>query len=416
MCGKIQLLSKLLDVFTMDARKLSPLEQKDLRRTALTLRQKGLPLAMIAHLMDVSYAFVQKVVTCAKAFGTESAIAGGTRGRRVESQRLLDAKQEQRIKKMIMSKNPNQLSFDFALWTRQAVSDLIFREYKIRLSLKTVGNYLARWGMTPQRPAKYNFQQKPEAVKKWLENDYPKIEERAKKEGAKIFWQDETKICQDSNVIRGYSEKGRAPVLHENKRAHYSSGTMCAALNNQGSVFFSIKPFKSGEGFDSHDFLQFLKDLVADQKKMAAEKRIDAPKLFVICDNHRMHKTAEVKGWIESHKEEIELFFLPSYSPQLNPSEQFNQCLKNALRSGARRTTEQIIEFVKSWGNELRTAPGKVMNIFLAESVRYASDETLCTTRGYDRKVTPAMFKRLYRQWCGLVKCPQVSGLSFITI
>lgn len=400
----------------MDIRKLPPQEQKARRSVALSMRKQGLSLAMIARLMDVSYGFVQKVVAKEKTVGTESAIAGGTRGRRVESQRLLNPKQERRIRKLITNKNPNQLSFDFALWTRQAVCDLIRREYGIELSIRTVGNYLDRWGMTPQRPAKYSFQQKPEDVKKWLEEDYPKIEERAKKERAKIFWQDETKICQDSNVIRGYSEKGQPPVLHENKRAHYSSGTMCAAINNQGSVFFTIKPFKSGEGFNSNDFLQFLKDLVDDQKKIAKEMRIDASKLFVICDNHRMHKTVEVNDWLKGHKEEIELFFLPSYSPQLNPAEQLNQCLKNDLRVIARRTTEQIIEYVKSWGNKLLGLPVMVKNIFLADTVRYAADETLCIAKGYPRKVTPAMFDRLNRRWCGLSRCLQASGVSFITI
>ncbi len=400
----------------MDARKLPPLEQKQRRRIVLEMRKQGRSLMNIAQLINASYSFVQKIVAREKTSGTESAISGGTRGRRVGSQRLLNSKQENRIRKLITNKNPNQLQFDFALWTRQAVHDLIYREFGIEISLKAVGNYLERWGMTSQRPAKYSFQQKPEAVQDWLINEYPKIEERAKKELAKIFWQDETKICQDSNVIRGYSKKGQAPVLHENKRAHYSSGTLCTAINNQGSMFFTIKDFKSGEGFNSHDFLQFLKDLVEDQKKIATDKGVKVPKLFVICDNHRMHKTAEVNDWVDNNKDKIELFFLPSYSPQLNPVEQLNQIVKNDLRNKARRNIEELTDLVKTGLTKLIKAPEKIMNIFLAKCVQYAADEDLCNAHGGIRTVTLNIFKRRFRQWCGLARCPQLPGVSFITI
>lgn len=241
----------------MDARKLSKEEQRQLRRTALSMRSKGWTMTAIASALDASYAFVQKTIARALADGTETAIAGGTRGRRMGEQRLLTSRQERRVKKLVISKTPNQLGFDFVLWTRESVQQLIEQVCGVKLAIRTVGEYLARWGMTPQRPAKFSFQQNSEEVQQWLTVDYPKIEERAKKEGAQIFWQDETKMCQDSNVVRGYSPKGSAPVLVENKRAHYSSGTLCSAINNQGKPSLPSKNTTRGLGLTALIFWIF---------------------------------------------------------------------------------------------------------------------------------------------------------------
>lgn len=398
----------------MDARKLSKEEQKQLRRTALSMRNKGWTMTAIASALDASYAFVQKTIARALADGTETAISGKTRGRRLGAQRRLTPRQERRVKKLIISKNPNQLAFDFALWTRESVQQLIEQVCGVTLAIRTVGEYLARWGMTPQRPAKFSFQQNPEEVQQWLTVSYPEIEERAKKEGAQIFWQDETKMCQDSNVARGYSPKGCAPVLLENKRAHYSSGTLCSAINNQGKVFFTIKEYAKGSGFNSSDFLDFLKGLLEDQKQLTPLNKA-TPKLFVICDNHRMHKTAAVQDWVKAHEREIELFYLPPYSPQLNPQEQLNQCVKDDLRRCARRSTKQITERVADVMNGLRKAPEMVQRIFLAEPVRYAADVTVSAVTGVAKRVSSLVFKKDFRLWCGVPRAQDL-GLAFITI
>jgi transposase len=76
---------------------------------------------------------------------------------------------------------------EFALWTRAAVGELIEREFKIALSVRGVGKYLKRWGFTPQKPIRRAYERSPEAVKAWLEQDYPAIAERAKAEGGEII-------------------------------------------------------------------------------------------------------------------------------------------------------------------------------------------------------------------------------------
>ena len=141
----------------------------------------------------------------------------------------------------IVDKNPAQLKFDFALWTAKAVRQLIYREFGRQLDLSTVRRYLRSWGMTPQRPKKKAIQQDDAAVQRWLETDYPAIAERAKKEKATIFWEDETAVQQDTNWIRGYAPRGKTPTILHDRRACYGAPVMISAVNNQGLSAFAFQ-------------------------------------------------------------------------------------------------------------------------------------------------------------------------------
>ena len=122
--------------------------------------------------------------------------------------RVLTPDQEARIQKLIVEKRPEQLKMDFALWTRVAVGQLIEVECKIKLSVRGVGKYLKRWGFTPQKPIRRAYEQSPEAVKKWLDEEYPAIAAKAKAEGGDIDWGDETALVNTHSHGRSYAPKG----------------------------------------------------------------------------------------------------------------------------------------------------------------------------------------------------------------
>jgi hypothetical protein len=124
----------------------------------------------------------------------------------------LSETQESAVRKIICDKRPEQLKMEFALWNRAAVMQLIERECGIKLSVRGVGNYLKRWGFTPQKPIKKAYEQRPEAVHGWLEKEYPAIEARAKLEGAEIHWGDETAVVNTDVRGRSYAPKGKTPV------------------------------------------------------------------------------------------------------------------------------------------------------------------------------------------------------------
>lgn len=100
------------------------------------------------------------------------------------------------------------------------------------MPIRTVGEYLKRWGFTPQKPMKRAYEQNPKAVQRWLDDEYPEIKSRAKREGAQIYWGDETGMRNDSQHERGYAPKGKTPVLRLN--ANRTSTNMISAITNQG--------------------------------------------------------------------------------------------------------------------------------------------------------------------------------------
>ena len=390
-----------------DARSLPKAAQEERRRIAFQMYDDGHPMTVIARALHMSYGWICKIVTNRKQHGMDAAITGGTRGRPVGSNRLLTPKQEEKIRQLVIDNQPYQLKFDFALWTRASVRDLIKMKTGVELALSTVGMYLRRWGMTPQRPGKSSYQRDSDGAVKWITEDYPAIEQRCKAVNGLIFFQDETAICQDSNTLRGYSPKGQTPILVENKRAHYSCGTLCSAINAQGKVFFMLKPYKAGanNGFNSSDFLDFLKGLLADQKKLQGiPPGSKGRKLFVICDNHRMHKTKLVTDWVAAHEDEIELCFLPPYNPQLNPQEIMNQALKNDIRQRARRTVKQLNEHVEAFMNALCVLPELVQSFFCGKLVLYAADENFKIQNGGTFELNTDNFEAMRPYWAGQIR------------
>ncbi|WP_444916185.1 IS630 family transposase [Microbulbifer sp. TRSA007] len=211
-----------------------------------------------------------------------------------------------------------QLKLNYALWTCKTFMELIEREFGIKMSIRTVGDYLKRWDFTPQKPAIRAYEQNPKVVKKWMEEDYPYIKQRAKKEGAEIYWGDETDIRSDCQHERGYAPKGKPPIVK--LTAKRASLNMILAITNQGTVRFQIY-----EGSMNADrLIGFLKRLI----KTAGRK------VYLILDNLRVHHARVIKAWLSEHEDEIEKFYLSSYSPELNPDEYLNFDLKGGVYSG----------------------------------------------------------------------------------
>lgn len=279
-------------------------------------------------------------------------------GRKAGEGRHLDADQEKKIQCLITDKAPDQLKLDYVLWTRKAVMELIKQETGIDMPIRTVGEYLKRWGFTPQKPMKRAYEQNPKAVQRWLEDEYPGIKAKAKEEGAEIYWGDETGMRNDSQHERGYSPKGQTPVVRLN--AKRASTNMISAITNQGKVRFKVF-----DGSMNADILiDFCKRLIKTSKR----------KVFLILDNLRVHHAKVFKGWLEKHKDEIAVFYLPSYSPELNPDEYLNCDLKAGVHSGKpARSKEQLKSKVISHMRMLQNKPNRVAKYFEHECIRYAA-------------------------------------------
>ena len=192
----------------VDARTLTKETQEQLRKQAIRLRKKGKSYKEIAEIIGVNDNTVWKWWKKYQAGGAK-ALKAGQRGRPLGVNRSLNKAQEEEIRKLICDKTPDQMKLTFALWTRQAVQELIRMRFGIQIAIRTIGTYLKSWGFTPQKPLKRAYEQRPAEVQKWLQEEYPAIADRAKQEGAEIHWGDETGIRSDSQHGRGYAPKGK---------------------------------------------------------------------------------------------------------------------------------------------------------------------------------------------------------------
>ncbi len=197
----------------IDARKHSPQTQYEIRKQVIRLRKRDLPNKVVAEGLGISIGRASKVWQSYQKEGSK-AIKPGRRGRRTGEQRTLSSDQESELRKALIDKTPDQMKLPFALWTRDAVKLLIRQLFDIEMPIRTVGEYLKRWGFTPQKPVKRAYEQSSEVVKKWLNTDYPVIASRAKEEKAEIHWGDEAGIQTGANRVRGLVHSGK-PVRNQ---------------------------------------------------------------------------------------------------------------------------------------------------------------------------------------------------------
>ena len=327
------------------------------RRRAVKLREKGVRVNDVARACELSRG---TVITAHKAYclGGWAGMALKPRGRSTGVGRRLNGEQEREVQKLIRDKTPDQIKMPYALWSRTAVMELIGQRFKIKLPVRTVGTYLARWGFTPQKPIKKAYEQRLVEVKAWLDNSYPVIAERAKAEGAEIHWGDETGLRSDDVRGRSFAPKGKTPVVRVNSKRENVG--LISTVTNQGKVRWMVL----NGALDSDQLIVFLKRLVKDAKR----------KVFLILDNLRVHHAKLVKAWLAKHEDEIEVFYLPSYSPELNPDEMLNADLKQAVTNKApARTKGQLLKVTTSHMRKLQKSPERVKSYFGHAPVKYAA-------------------------------------------
>lgn len=342
---------------TTNGKRLSPEVLNDRRRRAVKLRLGGMKLAEVAQVVGLARG---TIISAKKAYETGGwkAVAVKPRGRSVGDGRTLNAEQEKAIRAMICDRTPDQLKLPYALWTRSAVGDVIHQQLGIKLPVRTVGHYLKRWGFTPQKPIRKAYEQRPAAVKKWLEEEYPAIAQRAKAEEAEIHWGDETGLRSDDVRGRSYAPKGQTPVVQV--CSNRESLSLISSVTNQGKVRWMV----FGGALNAKILIRFLKRLIQSAQR----------KVFLILDNLRVHHAKVVREWLAKQEEHLEVFYLPSYSPELNPDECLNADLKQAVTSKApARSKGQLKRVTVAHLRKLSKSPERIKSYFQHQPVRYAA-------------------------------------------
>ena len=269
----------------------------------------------------------------------------------------LSGKQIRWIYDTVTTKNPLQFKLPFALWTRAQIRTLIAQRFSVTLSLVSVGRLLAQLGLSCQRPLFRAYQQDRSLVERWLKEEYPKIRARAKRENAEIFFEDESGVRSDFHSGTTWAPKGQTPVVRATGQRF--SLNMISAISARGELRFMVVRGGAGAGV----FITFLKRLVHGQSRP----------IYLIVDGHPSHRAKKVKSYVESLQGKLRLFFLPPYSPELNPDELVWNDVKN---NGVSRTLvhgpEDLLRAVVSRLRYLQKTPEHVRSFFRHPETRYA--------------------------------------------
>lgn len=342
----------------IDLRKLNRDELATVRRQVVRLKKKGLKGKEIESLTGVRMNRISEIWSMYKEGGNESITPQKT-GRKPGSCTLLTQQQEKEIREIIIDKTPDQMKMSFALWTRQAICDLVKRKYRINLSLRSATNYLKKWGFTCQRPTKKAYSQDDIKVNRFMKEEYPAISIRAVVENAEIYWGDETGISNQEYYQRGFSPKGITPVMRV--EAKHERINMISAITGRGSLRFMIYDGAMNQKL----LINFMKRLVKDVDR----------KVFLILDNLRVHHGKVVAAWLEKNKDKIEVFFIPPYSPELNPDEYLNHVLKKDVHAGIRpRTKADLHSKTESFLRRMQHNCDKVRKLFHHPRLKYIRD------------------------------------------
>src|ERR671917_377983 len=332
----------------VDMRKLPAAAQEERRRQVVGLRRRGLTYKEVAGQVGLSRT---GVINICQRFAAEGAkgLVSKPRGRKPDEQRLLDAAQEAEVQGLIRRHTPDELDLPFALWSRAAVCALVRRRCGVRLAVRTMGKYLARWGFTAQKPIRRAYEQDPAAVRRWLRRDYPAIATRARRGGGGGFCGGETGPAPGDEGGPPHGPRGRTPVVQV---CHRRAGlSLVSAVTNRGELRWMIVD----GAVNAPTFIRFLARLIREARC----------KVFLILDRIRVHRARLVQDWLAEHGSSIEVHYLPPYSPDLNPDEGVNADLKQAVpRRAPARSKRQLKRAVIRHMRSLAKRPQRIRAIF----------------------------------------------------
>jgi transposase len=284
---------------------------------------------------------------------------GGLKARALKGRPMkVQAAQMRWLYRTVTGKSPLQFRFAFALWTREMIRVLLREQFGLQLSVTSVGRLLKQLGLSCQRPLFRALEQDPKRVRRWLEQEYPRLRRQARELGAEIYFGDEAGVRSDSHAGTTWGIKGQTPVVRSTGQR--SSVNMISAVSARGYLRFMVAKGR----VNGTVFVEFLKRLMHNATRP----------IFLILDGVSYHRSRPVKDYVASLGGRLQLFFLPPYSPELNPDEQVWNYLKHhgtakaGLRSG-KELRNYVLERLRS----LQRLPWTIRMFFLLPDTRYAT-------------------------------------------
>ena len=291
-----------------DARCLTAEQLTELRKRGVKAVQGGMPVKHVAEALGVTRQAIFNWLALYRAGGWQRLDARKRGGR----PSLITGKQLDWLYNAVTLGDPAQMQFPFALWTSKLLCEALFKKFGVRLSKASMCRLLNQLGLSPQRPLWRAWQQDPTAVEKWLKEEFPLIQRMAKKAKGEIWFGDEAGVRSDFHHGTTWARRGQTPVV---KTTGGRFGlNLISAVNRKGAMRFTCVRGRVNAGV----IVEFMRRLLSTTDKP----------VFLILDWHPAHKAAKVRAFVEKHNDRLHVFYLPGYSPDLNPDEWVWRSLK----------------------------------------------------------------------------------------
>lgn len=336
-----------------DARQLTHVMLTEIRKRAVQSVQNGESPEVVARAIGIHRGTIYGWLALYRNGGWDALDAAKRGGRPPK----LNAKALAWLYRTITNKDPRQLKFQFALWTSRMIGQLILQRYGIKLSKASICRLLGQLGLTPQRPLWQAYQQNPKEVERWLKKRYPAIKGLGKKLKALIYFGDEAGVRSDDHAGCTWGIKGKTPKIT-------TSGVrfgmnMISAVSTQGEFRFMVVQDK----IKTDHFIEFMQRLIHKNSRM----------VFLIVDNHPIHKSRKVNKFLKENDERIRLYLLPPYSPELNPDELvWNDLKNNGVGRQVHNNKEELHRNIIKYLRSIQKRTDRVKSYFRSPTTRYA--------------------------------------------
>jgi len=320
------------------------MEQQWVRTQGVKMMREGFRAKEVAELFNVSIRAVYGWVAAFSEFGLQGLQAKEGAGRPPK----VSPEQMQWIATTVRDHTPDQLRFEFGLWTLRLIGQVIERELGLTLSRPTLGKIMNHLGFTPQRPLRRAYEQDAVLVEDWLKSRLPALRRRAKRRGAALLFADEASMRSDYHAGTTWAPQGQTPIVKATGKRH--SINMISAVSMSGELQFMLIDGKS----NAHVFKGFLEQLMLGT---------DQPIMLVV-DGHSIHRAKLINEYVDSTDGMLELHYLPPYSPQLNPDEQVWKNIKERVAKKPHSTKQELRDFLVESLVRLQNMPELVRGFF----------------------------------------------------
>jgi transposase len=337
-----------------DARTLDHKTLEEIRIRAVERVQDGESPELVIRTLGFSRSCIYTWLALYRAGGWGALKAKALQGRPTK----ITPGQMRWLYRTVTGKSPLQYRFEFALWTREMIRILLREEFQLRLSVTSVGRLLKQLGLTCQRPLFRATEQNPEQLRRWREQAYPSIRQQAQQEGAAIYFGDEAGVRSDYHAGTTWGIKGQTPIVP--RTGQRSSVNMISAVSARGHLRFMVTKGR----VNGPVFAKFLERLMHKASRP----------VFLILDGSSIHRSRPVREYVATLKGRLRLFFLPAYSPELNPDEQvWNYVKHHGVGKAALRDRNELKKFALARLRSLQKLPWTIRMFFLTPNTQYAA-------------------------------------------